>query len=159
MELNGKIVIYHSSNRPVFKGSKFINEALEIIQERYPEDVEVINASFLPLEEYLSAINRTHILIDQCRSYSYAMNALYSLAKGKVVLSGCEEECVKEWGIEDSPVVNIRPNVDDIVNKLEYLILNRDLILKLSLESRKFVEQNHNHVDTAQKFLKEWDKL
>ncbi|MGE6513583.1 glycosyltransferase [Lysinibacillus sphaericus] len=159
IKIDGKIVIYHASNRPISKGSTYINEALNVIGQRYPNDVEVISADFLPLEEYLDAIKRTHVLIDQCRSYSYAMNALYSLAQGKIVLSGCEDECIQEWGLDDSPVINIEPNVDDIVNKLEELILNKDKIEELSLESRRYVEEKHNHIMIAKEFIKKWDGI
>lgn len=157
--LDEKIVIYHASNRPIGKGSVFINEALNIISKRYPNEVEVISAEFLPLEEYLEAIKRTHIVIDQCRSYSYAMNALYSLAQGKIVLSGCEDECIREWNLKESPVINIEPNVEDIVKKLEVLILNKNKIKEISLESRRYVEEQHNHIMIAEKFVKKWENM
>ncbi|WP_391120062.1 hypothetical protein [Psychrobacillus sp. L3] len=156
MEFSGKIVIYHASNRPLFKGSKYITEALKIIGEKYPDEVEIINAEFLPLDEYLNVINRTHIVIDQCKSYSYAMNALYSLAKGKIVMSGSEEECIKELKLTSSPVINIIPNTLQIVEQIENLIKNRHYLAELSQSSRKFVEDHHHYMKVAELYLKEW---
>lgn len=155
-EINGKIIIYHASNRPITKGSSYIIEAMKIIAKKYPNDVETISAAYLPLNEYLETINKAHIIIDQCRSYSYGMNALYSMAKGKIVLSGNEGENLKELGLNSSPIINITPNVLHIVQQLEKLIRNKNGIEELGLESRKFVEKYHNHIGIAEKYIKTW---
>jgi len=156
-EINGKIIIYHASNRPITKGSSYIIEAMKIIEKKYPNDVEIISAAYLPLNEYLETINKAHIIIDQCRSYSYGMNALYSMAKGKIVLSGKEDECLKELGLNSSPVINITPNVMHIVQQLEALIRNKNGLENLGLESRKFVEKHHNHIEIAKKYIETWE--
>ncbi|WP_019415889.1 glycosyltransferase [Paenisporosarcina sp. TG20] len=156
-KVNGKIIIYHASNRPITKGSSYIIEAMKIIKNKYPNDVEIICAEYLPLNEYLETINKAHIIIDQCRSYSYAMNALYSMAKGKIVLSGNEDECLKELGLNTSPVINITPNVFQIVQQLEHIIENKSEIEEMGIKSRKFVEKNHNHIEIAKKYLNAWN--
>jgi glycosyltransferase involved in cell wall biosynthesis len=151
-----KIIIYHASNRPITKGSYFIIEAMRIIEKKYPNDVEIICADYLPLDKYLETINKAHIVIDQCRSYSYAMNALYSMAKGKIVLSGNEPESLNEFGIENSPVVNIVPNINQIVQQLENIIENKHQIEEIGMNSRMYVENYHNHIGVAKKYLKAW---
>jgi len=155
-KITGKIIIYHASNRPIVKGSNFIIEAMEIIEKKYPNDVEIICAEYLPLDKYLETINKAHIIIDQCRSYSYAMNALYSMAKGKIVLSGSEPECNKELGIQNSPVINIIPDVQQIVQQLEGILENKHKIEEMGIKSRDYVIENHNHISIAGKYVTTW---
>lgn len=155
-KVKGKIIIYHASNRPIGKGSNFIIEAMKIIENKYPHDVEIICAEYLPLDKYLETINKAHIIIDQCRSYSYAMNALYSMAKGKIVLSGSEPECNKELGVKNSPVINIIPDVQQIVHQLEGIIENKHKIEEMGIKSRDYVEENHNHIVIAEKYITTW---
>ena len=155
-KVKGKIIIYHASNRPIVKGSNFIIEAMEIIGKKYPNDVEIICADYLPLDKYLEIINKAHIIIDQCRSYSYAMNALYSMAKGKIVLSGSEPECNKELGVKNCPVINIIPDVQQIVQQLEGIIENKQKIEEMGFKSRNYVIENHNYIAIAEKYLTTW---
>lgn len=156
-KIKSKIVIYHASNRPIAKGSNYIHEAMRIIEKRYPAEVEIICAEYLPLDKYLDMINKANIIIDQCRSYSYGMNALYCMAKGKIVLSGNEPECNEELGFQNSPVINIIPNTEQIVWELENIIRNKHKIEEMGWNSRSFVEANHNHVNIAEKYLRVWN--
>lgn len=155
--VNGKIVIYHGITRPEFKGSKYIIEAMEDIKRRYPNEVEIIHADFLPLNEYLDVINRANIIIDQCQSYSYGMNALYSMAKGKVVLSGAEVEGLSELGVIKCPVVNITPNTEQIFGVLEELISRKNEIPSIGEQSRNFVIEHHDYLKIAEKYINHWN--
>lgn len=153
-----KLSILHGINREGFKGTKIIVKALEIIKNRYPNDVEITINGKMNLSKYLETVERVNIVVDQCFSYSYGLNALYSMALGKVVLSGCEKECLNEFKIRDCPIINIEPSVDDIVNKIEGILNNRKSVSEIGFESRKFVEEFHNHVGIAQKYVDTWEK-
>lgn len=153
-----KLSILHGINREGFKGTKIIVKALEIIKNRYPNDVEIIINGKMHLSKYLETVESVNVVVDQCFSYSYALNALYSMALGKVVLSGCEKECLDEFKIKNCPIINIKPSVDDIVNKIENIINNRKSISAIGFESRRFVEEFHNHIKIAQKYLDVWGK-
>lgn len=155
--VKNKVVFYHASNRPDFKGSPYIIEAMKRFQNMYPNDVEMIYADFLPLNEYLEVMSKANVIIDQCRSYSYGMNALYAMAKGKIVMSGAEPEAVEELGMSDCPVLNITPDVDQIVDRFKQVLLNRDSIEVKGQEARFFVEQKHNHVKIAERYLEAWN--
>lgn len=152
--LDGKIVIFHGINREDVKGTKWIKIAMENIQKKYPDKVEIIIDGKMPLEEYKKVIAKTNILIDQCRSYGYGMNALYGMAMGKLVFSGNEPENEKEFGEKNIPIVNIIPDVDDIEKKLEYYILNPELIISEGRRARKFVERFHDSEVIAKQYLK-----
>ena len=153
-----KIIIFHGLNREEFKGTKYIREAMENIKKKYPNKVEIIIDGKMPLEKYKEVIAKTNILIDQCRSYGYGMNALYGMAMGKLVFSGNEPENEKEFGEKNIPVVNITPNVEDIEKKLEYYILNPELIINEGKRAREFVEKFHDSEIIAKQYLKLFEK-
>ncbi|SEM88720.1 Glycosyltransferase involved in cell wall bisynthesis [Paenisporosarcina quisquiliarum] len=154
-----KLVFYHAANRKGFKGSEYIIKAMEIFSKKYPDEVEMINAEFLPLNEYLEILTKTNVIIDQCRSYSYGMNALYAMAKGKVVMSGSEPEALNELNVKESPVINIVPDVEQILKQFEILLERKSEIKTLGENSRKYVEAIHDHKYIAQKFVDEWVKI
>lgn len=155
-KFGNKVVFYHASNRPLFKGSTSIIQAMEIFQKKYPNDVEMINAEFLPLNEYLETISKAHVVIDQCRSYTYGMNALYSGAKGKIVMSGAEDIALKELQVNHSPIVNITPDVSQIVRQFEYILEKRNQIMDLSVETREYIELVHDSSKIALEYVNVW---
>ncbi|AVK82730.1 glycosyltransferase [Lysinibacillus sp. B2A1] len=155
-KIGNKIVFYHASNRPLFKGTANIIKAMEIFKSKYPNDVEMINADFLPLNEYLEVMSKTHVVIDQCRSFSYGMNALYSGAKGKIVMSGSEEVAMKELKVENSPIINITPDISHILNEFERILENKHKILEMSHEIREYIEEVHDCSKIALRYLNTW---
>lgn len=152
--IDGKIRIYHGINREDFKGTPIIREALSIIKNRYPNKVDIRIEAGMPLVEYLKVLKDSNIIIDQCKSYSYGMNAIYSMALGKVVFSGNEKECMDEFNRQDIPIVNILPEVNNIVEKLEKFINEPFLISLYSKRSRRFVEDFHSDIGVAKSFLR-----
>lgn len=154
--LGNKLVFYHASNRPKFKGTDVIIEAMNIFQNMYPNDVEMIYADFLPLNEYLEVLSKTNVVIDQCRSYSYGMNAIYSMAKGKIVMSGSEPEGLKELEINNCPIINITPNIKQIINQFEKILENKKQIEELSQKSRAFIEETHNYIKISNRYIESW---
>lgn len=150
-----KIVIFYGLNR-TSKGTIIICEALRRIKDKF-QHVEVIIDGNMPFSEYLKVICRANIIVDQCYSFSYGMNAIYSMAMGKVVLSGNEPECQLEFKRNDIPIINIEPDVNQIVNAIEDLILHPDKILDLSLKSRRFVEEFHESKIVAKRYIDIFD--
>lgn len=158
-KIENKIIIFHGLNREDAKGSKYIREAMMIIRDRYSDKVECIIDGKMPLAEYEKLLNKSNIVIDQCKSYGYGMNALIAMAKGKVVLSGCEPEALEEYGIEDCPVINIKPQTNNIVEKLEKLINNPESITEIGYKSRKFTEEFHDSKIIAQQYIDVWNSV
>lgn len=153
---NGKIVFFHGISRPADKGSFFITSAMNRIATLYPNDVECICVEKLPYNEYVEVMERTNVVIDQCKSFGYGMNACIALAKGKVVLSGAEQLVLSEGGITDCPVINIRPDVDDIVNKMIWIIETRYKLEELGFFSRQYIEKEHDYIKIAEQYINEW---
>lgn len=149
-----KIVFFHGvSTRPEAKGTPFIKEAFARMEKKYGDVAEFVCAGGLPFNEYMKLIERTNVILDDANSYSIAMNGLFSLAKGKIVMGGAEPEGNRELGIEKvNPVFNLRPDVDQICSQMEYIIEHKERIEQWGLESRQFVENYHDHLMIAKQY-------
>lgn len=150
-----KLRIIHGLNRPHFKGGDFIVKALNRLKEKYPEQVEVNVFEPVELAKYKEILKNSDVVIDQCKFMSGpAMNALYSLSQGKVVLAGQTAESLNEYNIAHSPIVSITPDVDNIFSQLENLVLNKDKIKSRATDSLNFTKQ-HNHTNViAEQYIK-----
>ena len=160
IEILDKIIIHHGiqKGREFFKGTDIVLCALKEIKEKFKDDVKIVMPVSLPLEEYLLTIANSHIVIDQCYGYSSGYNALIAMAMGKVVLGGNENEYSRLYENPKCPVLNIEPNKQSILNKLEELILDRKKIIQIGQQSRKFVEQYQDNIKIARSFVNHWNK-
>lgn len=159
MEFDGIIRIFHGINRVNYlkKGNDFFEKALKIIQQKYPEKVEVMTVENIPYDEYIRKYNTAHILLDQVYSFDQGYNALEAMAKGKVVFTGAEKEFLEFYNLKkDEVCINALPDVDDLVKKLEDLILNPEKIESISRAARAFIEREHDYKKIAQKYLDSW---
>jgi hypothetical protein len=151
-----KIVVFHGLNRFGFKGSRHVEEAFGLLEKIYPNELELIIDGKMPLEKYLEVMRKTNIVIDQTNTYSLGVNGIYAMAMGKVVLGGAEPESLHALGIKSSPVINIKPNAQSIVEQIEKFLLNKEKIEMIGNESRVFAEKVHGHINVASKYLKTW---
>lgn len=155
-KVNGKIRIAHGVIREKSKGTSYIKEAMKIVQRKYPDKVEILLDGKMPLDKYLEWLRGCNILIDQCKEHCYGMNALYAMAEGRIVLGGASYNSLAEFGISKCPVIHIKPDVQQIVEQLEKLIVKKSEFEQLGYESRKFVEEFHDSKRIAQMYLDVW---
>ena len=150
-----KIVFFHGvPSREEAKGTPYIREAFKRMEQKYGDVAEFVCAGGLPFDEYMSLVSRINVILDDANSYSIAMNGLFSLAKGKIVMGGAEPEGNEELGISGvNPVINIKPDVEQICSKIEYIIQHRNQIEQLGQDSRNFVVKYHNHIDIAKQYI------
>ncbi len=151
-----KIVIMHGVIKEKCKGTDIILKALEIVKEKHSDEVEIIVDGKMPLKDYLEKLKTVNILVDQCKEHCYGLNALYAMAEGRIVLGGASQKSLAELNLKSSPVIHIEPNVDMIVEQLEYLISQKDNFEKMGFQSRKFVEEYHNCKVIAKQYLDLW---
>lgn len=154
-----KIIFFHGLNREGVKGTKYIRKAFDIISHKYPQMVETIIEGKMPLKDYKKCLRRANVIVDQTSGFGPAgMNALISMAMGKVIMGGYESESLDLMGIDKSPVVNITPSVEDIVEKMEAIIKkDKNDIFEWGRKSRKYVEQHHSYIDVAQRMISFWN--
>lgn len=156
-KVSNKIIFFHGVTRRKDKGSDFIIEAFKRIEDRYPNDAECIIADMMPYKEYLETIKRSNVIVDQCKSFGYGLNACLSLAQGRVVMSGAEDEVVKKIAAS-CPVINIRPSVEHIVAMMEMVIANKDNIGSWGEKGRRYIEEYHDYKKIAKLYLNMWNE-
>lgn len=154
-----KIIIFLGINESseFKKGSEFFEKALQIIQEKYYDKVEVIITRSIPYKQYIELYNRAHILLDQVYGYDQGYNALEAMAKGKVVFTGAETEFMKHYNLTERVAINALPDVEYLVNELSYLIENQNEITAIGKRAKAFIEKEHDYVKIAQRYLQTWD--
>ncbi len=157
--IEAKIIIFLGISHLSYteKGIEFFLNALQEIENKYNDRVEVIIAKSLTYSEYIECYNKCHILLDQVFSNDQGFNALEAMAKGKVVFTGAEKVFLDYYDLkEDEVAINAKADVNYLVDKLSELIENPDKIIAMSLNARKFVENRHHYVKQAQKYAEIW---
>jgi glycosyltransferase involved in cell wall biosynthesis len=157
--INGTVTFFHGLNesRVGFKGTNLIKEAMENVKARYPSDVNITFGGNLSFEEYTNLLSTTNIVIDQSSSYCLAMNALNSMAMGRVVMGGAEPIAYEYLGSDFTiPAFNILPDVKDIESKMIQIIDRKSEIPSIGLASRRFVENYFNYKQVASQFINTW---
>lgn len=159
IKIDGKIQIFHGINSisSIRKGSKIFEAALKIIQQKYDSKVDIKTTYSLPYQDYIKVYNNAHIVMDQVYSYDQGYNALEAMAKGKVVFTGAEQEWLNHYQLkEDAVAINALPNVEKLVEKLEWLILHPEKIEDISKNVRSFIKKEHHYLTIAQKYIDAW---
>jgi len=158
--INDTIVIFHGINKysSIKKGNSIFEGALIKIKEKYPTKVKVITANSLPYNSYQEAYDEAHILLDQVYSFDQGYNALEAMARGKVVFTGAEIEFMEQYNLTERVAINALPDVDYIANELSYLIENPKEIVAIGNRARIFIEQEHNYMAIAKKYLETWNQ-
>lgn len=157
-QLEKKLTVFHGLNRYGFKGTRHVEKAFEYLSKKYPNDLELIIDGKMPLNKYLEVMKRTNVVIDQMYSHSLGVNGVYALAMGKIVMGGAEPESLKSLGVESSPVINLKPNAQAIIDEVEKLLEKRNQISELGYQSREFAEQVHGHTKVAQQYIETWSE-
>ncbi|WP_028376140.1 glycosyltransferase [Leeuwenhoekiella sp. MAR_2009_132] len=154
------IVIFHGINQVNYykKGNNYFEAALEIIQNKYPNRVQVVSVSNIPYAEYINAYDNAHIILDQTYAEDQGYNALEAMAKGKVVFTGAGELFTKHYKLaKNSVAIHTIPDAEIIADDLEQLILNPSLITEIGLNARKFIEEYHDSTAIAKQYIKAWE--
>ncbi len=144
-------------SRSVYKGTDVMLRALQRTVERYPDACEMVRVESVPFDEYVRLLAGSDVLLDQLYSYTPAMNALEAMAHGLVVVGGGEPENYELLGEQTlRPIVNVRPDEDDVCRHLAWLVEHRDEVPRLSRESRLYVERHHDYRLVARAYLDFW---
>lgn len=156
---NNKVVFFHGLNRPGFKGTFLIEKGFDELKRKYPNDVECIIEGRMPFNKYMELLSKINISVDQVFSYSLAMNALYSMAQGKIVAGGAEEESKILYEGVLPPVYNLLPDHDALMSSFEKILEDRAGIAERSAESRAFVAGFHAPDTVASSYINYWNSL
>jgi len=161
LNTEGLKVIFHGINRANYykKGNDIFEEALKIIEGQHKDKVKIIRAESMPYNDYIKAYDEAHILLDQIYAYDQGYNALEAMAKGKVVFTGASHEFLNYYNLEEDEVcIHAEADSRAIANKLEDLILNPHNITAISKRARAFIENEHDYIKIAQRYVATWTK-
>lgn len=152
-----KIRIFHGKTKTC-KGGEYILKAFENLSTKYTKEVEFITKGNIPFDKYIPYLRTMNIIVDDANAYSLGMNALFSMSMGRIVLGGAEELGDMNLGYSTkNPAFNIISDVKNISDTLENLITNRETLVEKGIQSRKFVEDEHDYIKIAQNYLEVWN--
>jgi glycosyltransferase involved in cell wall biosynthesis len=153
-----KVIVFHGISRREVKGTDFIIEQLNNLKDTFPDKVELLIVDKVPYSEYIKLVEKANIVVDQLYSVSTGVNGLISMSLGKVLLGGGDKEFLKEFCLEDSPLISIGKDKMSMYNTLKELVHNHDHIECLGLKSRMFVEDIHDANKIALKYINVWNE-
>lgn len=158
LTISNKINIFLGINNESYhkKGSDYFENALAIIQKKYPEKVTITITRSIPYKHYIKLYDEAHILLDQIYAYDQGYNALEAMAKGKVVFTGAETEFMSHYNLSENVAINALPDVDYLVEQLAFLIENPNEIIAIGKRARSFIEKEHDYVKIANRYLEIW---
>jgi glycosyltransferase involved in cell wall biosynthesis len=140
------------------KGTDILLDALMEIQSAYPKEVVINKVTSLPWSQYVKTMSESDVILDQLYSYTPAMNGLIAMSQGLVLVGGGEPEMYDLLNENDNyPIINVYPSKEDIYDKLEKLILDKNNIPEISSNGRKFIEKHHSYIKVAQQYVDFWN--
>lgn len=151
-----RVRFFHGISRRGFKGTRYILEAFDQLQRKYPNDLEFSSAGPMPMRDYIVEIPMHDVVVDQTSSYSHGLNGLISMAHGRTVLGGCEPESLAALQISESPAINITPDVQQIIGAVEQLLDQRSSLEARGQASREYIEKHHDFVNIANQYVARW---
>ena len=159
LDVADEIIIFHGINSESYykKGNDYFEKTLEIIEKKYFPKVKVVITRDVPYDIYIDLYNKAHIVLDQVYAHDQGYNALEAMAKGKVVFTGAETEFVNHYKLTERVAVNALPDIDYLVKELSFLIENPNEIEAISNRARVFIEQEHNYIESAKKYIDLWN--
>lgn len=155
---NNKVVIFLGINKlsSIRKGTPYFEAALKIIQQKYPNETEIIIAENMPYADYIQKYQSAHIVLDFMYSMDQGYNALEAMAAGKTVFTGAGKEFMDYYNLTERVAIHATPDTEAIVSELEHLISNPEEIKAIGLRARAFIEKEHHYIKVAERYFKAW---
>jgi len=150
--LNGTVFVAHAPNHRGFKGTEFVFEAVQKLQEEglKVELILIEKKQNLEVKDILE--NQTDILLEQILFTGHALNGLEGLASGLPVICNLEDDSLlrpfRRWSyFSECPIVSASPEtVTDVLRKL---VTRPELRHQLGRAGREYAEKYHG-LDSAQ---------
>jgi len=145
---NKKLLIVLAPSSPEIKGTNYILEAIEKLKDHY--DFEFILVNGMAHDKAKEIYAKADLIIDQILCGSYGLFAIESMAMGKPVISWISDFMTDKYPSE-LPIVSANP--ETIKDKIEYLLINKELLPELGARGRAYVEKYHDKDIIAKELL------
>jgi len=136
---NKKLLIVHAPTAPEFKGTNYILKAIEELKVKYDFDFKLVQG--MTHEHAIKIYEQADLIIDQILTGSYGVFAVESMAMGKPVICWISD-FMKEKYPKELPIISANP--DNIEEKIEYAIKNKDILKDIGIKSRSYAEKYHD---------------
>lgn len=146
-------VIVHSPTNRAKKGTdKYVLPALELLKERGLNfELDLIEKT--SQAECIERKKRATIFIDQCVTGFYGNAALeamqYGIPTAAWIRSSAFKQSDGKLNSRNCPIINIKPSVDDIADKIGRLLLNEKRLKEISRRTKIFCDNFHDYRPVA----------
>ncbi|MEJ8816973.1 hypothetical protein [Lacibacter sp. H407] len=150
-----KIRIAHAPTAPFAKGTPYVIEAIRNLEKQGITNFEFVLLKDLTVDEYLSELAKTDILIDQLIWGWYGVAAQQALSMGKIVFCYVSDNRTKY--IENAPVINV--NCNNLTETLiSFLKKSQEEIDQIKQSGVSYYDLNHRPELIAAQFLDAYQK-
>lgn len=133
-----KPLIIHAPTNPDFKGTYFIENAIERLKLRY--NFEYKKIAGVSHQEAARLYREADIVIDQIRCGSHGLFSVEAMALGKPVIAYIRDD-VRAKFPADLPIVNANP--DTIYEQIQFLLTQPEARVALGKAGRAYAERVH----------------
>ncbi|HBJ2620838.1 TPA: glycosyltransferase [Clostridium botulinum] len=151
---NKKMLIVHAPTSAEVKGTKYILKAIEDLKEKYDFDFKLVQG--MTHEEAKKIYEEADLIIDQVLCGGYGVFAVEAMSMGKPVICWISD-FMKEKYPEELPIISANP--ENIKEKIEYSIKNKDMLSDIGKKGRKYVEKYHDKEIISKNILEIYKKL
>ncbi|ABR49569.1 conserved hypothetical protein [Alkaliphilus metalliredigens QYMF] len=147
-------LILHAPTNPDFKGTAFIEKAIDELRSTHDFDYRRIEK--MSHEQVVTLYKEADIIVDQIRCGSYGLLSVESMALGKPVITFIRPDLVNKFP-PNLPIVNGNP--DNVKEKIKMLLESLSERKRLGVKGRKYVEQVHERTVVVNKLLSIYSQL
>ena len=131
-------LLVHAPSEPNIKGTKYVRKAIKLLEKKGVE-FKYKELSGVPNTEAQEIYKNSDIIIDQFLLGGIGTLAFEGMCFGKPVVGYVLQDVIDEH-MPDCPVWNA--NIDNLADRLETLIRDADLRVRLGREGVRFVKKN-----------------
>lgn len=130
--------IVHASNHRMFKGTRFLEKAVEELRsEGVP--VELVLVEKIPNEQALEIYRSADIIFDQCLIGFHGYFALEGMALGKPVMCFIRKPAEYLLHPEECPIINT--HVSTLKEDIRRLVEKRDELAEIGMRGQKYIKK------------------
>lgn len=143
-----KILIVHAPTQRDFKGTEYINQAMEKLQAELPVRYQLVE--HMPHADAWNMYEQADIIIDQVLCGAYGNLSVEGMALGKPVVCYIRPDLMDKYP-PDLPIVSANP--DTIYDEVKTLVQDPERRYQLGRKGRAYVEDYHSAESVIKQLL------
>ncbi len=147
LKLNKRLRILHAPSNPVYKGTKYILEAINKLNKEF--DFEFVTVTKVPIDTLYEEIKKSDLIIDQMLTGIYGLFTIESMAMYKPVVCYVRED---SWNLVENECPIYNTDADNLYETLLKILQNPSQLIERGYKSRDFVEKFHNAKTVAKQY-------